>query len=243
VFAGSGSDEVIELLIKVFVGPGEHVVIAEPTYGMYGVASRMAGVAVSTAVLSEDFSLDPAAVLRFAKTFRGIVVVDEAYVEFSGKPSLTRSRNPPRNLVVLRTLSKAWGLAGLRVGYAVADPEVVGYLDRVKTPYNLNRVSAALAERALSRSGAMRKAVATITAERERLARALAQRGFFVFPSRTNFLLVRKPGAPALVPKLAKRFGVIIRDVSEKPRLKDCVRISVGTSNENRKLLRGMDQL
>ncbi len=262
IFVGNGSDEAIDLMIRIFVNPGEAIAIMEPTYGMYRVAADTAGVEVVSYSLDEQFqidlpslwkSLNPKVKIIFicspnnptgnlmrlesireiCTRFDGIVVVDEAYVEFASTPSLVKEIGTLKNLVVIRTLSKAWGLAGLRIGYAVADEEIIGYLDKVKPPYNVNRISCGVAVQALQNESAMARMRNAALEERAKLAEELAALGFTVFPSDANFLLVRYLGISKIAKDLAEKDALIVRDFGNKPTLQDCVRITVGTPEQN----------
>jgi len=272
IFVGNGSDEAIDLLIRLFVEPDEEIIVMEPTYGMYKVAAGVAGVAVRNCPLTKDFQVDIESLLlqikpktkiifccspnnptgtlipvqdieRLCQNFKGIVVVDEAYIEFASQPSLVEKIGKLENLVILRTFSKAWGLAGIRVGYAVAQEEVIAYLNKIKPPYNLNRVSGKLAIQALAQYPKMMKFRETILKEREKLAKDLTGLGFKVFPSETNFLLVSYLKASGIAKKLAEDYGIIIRDFGSKPQLLDCVRISVGTPEQNRSLITALSKI
>lgn len=272
LFIGVGSDEIIDLLIRLFVGPDEEVIVCEPTYGMYQVAADIAGIASRRCLLTSDFQLDlnaigpqagsktrllfccspnnptgnvlnPEDIEKLCKNFQGIVVVDEAYVEFSSKPSLLRALKLPENLVLLRTFSKAWGLAGARIGYAIMNPKIVEYLNKIKPPYNMNSVSALLAQQALENEKQFLEWRKVILAEREKLSNGFGALGFKVFPSEANFILVRRAGGARLVKRLAEEFKIIVRDVSGKSGLADCVRVSVGTPEENARLLKAAGEL
>jgi histidinol-phosphate aminotransferase len=272
IFVGNGSDEAIDLLIRLFVEPDEEIIIMEPTYGMYKVAAEVAGVAVKNCPLTKDFRVDTDALLaqvtaktklifccspnnptgtlipfqdieRLCQNFKGVVVVDEAYIEFASKPSLISKVGQLENLVVLRTFSKAWGLAGIRVGYAVAQEQVIEYLNKIKPPYNLNRISGKLATQALAQYPKMLEFRETILTERGKLAKNLANLGFTVFPSEANFLLVSCPKASEAAKRLALDYGIIIRAFGSKPMLKDCVRISVGTPEQNKLLVKALTKI
>ena len=272
IFAGNGSDEIIDLLIRLFVEQDEEIIIMEPSYGMYKVAAEVACVSVKSLLLKPDFTIDipdllsqvspkskiiflcspnnPTGTLikseeveNICRNFKGIVVVDEAYVEFASKPSLATMAPTSENLVVLRTFSKAWGLAGIRVGYAIASEMVIEYLDKIKLPYNLNRISSALAIEALDESEKMLELRATILKEREKLTSNLIDLGFKVFPSEANFLLVNYPNASEIAKTLALDYGIIIRDFGSKPLLKDCVRISVGSPEQNDLLIKSLTKI
>ncbi|MDO8593947.1 MAG: histidinol-phosphate transaminase [bacterium] len=269
VFVGSGSDEIIDLLIRLFLEQDEEIIVLEPTYGMYKVAAEVAGVKVKSLLLKPDFQIDISNLLSkidsktkiiflcspnnptgtlvnledvktICKSFKGIVVVDEAYIEFSSKSSLVKEILNTENLVVLRTFSKAWGLAGIRVGYAVAQEVVIEYLNKIKLPYNLNRISSSLAVEALKNYKKMLEFRTVILGERKKLAEKLTDLGFKVFPSEANFLLVSYPNASDIAKKLAVNYGIIIRDFNSKPLLKDCVRISVGSPEQNELLIKSL---
>lgn len=272
IFVGNGSDEAIDLLIRLFVEPNEEIMVMEPTYGMYKVAAEVTGVAVRNCLLTKNLQVDvdnllaqkssktkiifccspnnPTGTLipaqdieKLCKNFRGIVVVDEAYVEFASKPSLVIKVGLLENLVVLRTFSKAWGLAGIRVGYAVAQELVIDYLNKIKPPYNLNRISSKLAIQALAQYPKMLAFRETILQEREKLSKDLTSLGFKVFPSEANFLLVKYPKASVIAKKLADDYGIIIRNFGSKPMLKDCVRISAGTPEQNQSLIAALSKI
>lgn len=272
IFAGNGSDEAIDLLIRLFVEPDEEIMVIEPTYGMYRVAANLAGVKVRSLLMDKSFKIDFGKLIKriskktkiiflcspnnptgsvislleikqLCADFQGVVVVDEAYVEFASTPSLICKIENLENLIVLRTFSKAWGLAGIRVGYAVAQENIVEYLNKIKMPYNLNRVSSKLAIQALKQYPKMMKFREEILREREELAGNLRVLGFEVFPSEANFLLVRKPKASILAKQLAKDFGIIVRSFDAKPLLKNCIRISVGTPKQNKLLIQSLKKI
>ncbi len=267
----NGSDEGLDLLIRTFVDPSEWVVVAEPTYGMYRIVAEAHGAKVRAVQLDQRFDLDLQATLEAARGAKAVflcspnnptgnlldrarlerlisecdalIVVDEAYVEFSDAPSLVALVAQHRNLVVLRTFSKAWGLAAARVGYWIADPEVVEYVDRVNLPYPLSGLAARAALLALGRRQQMERWRRKIVAERERLAMRLRQLGLGVFPSDANFLLVRVPRAPEVYRRLAEEFGIVVRDRSGLPRLEDCLRVSVGRPEETDRLCAALEAI
>ncbi len=274
IFVGSGSDEIIDLLIRLFCEPANDTVcVVEPTYGVYRVAASVSAVGVDAADLGSDFQLDVPAVMEslgpgtkivflcspnnptgnllrkedivsLCAQTDAIVVVDQAYLEFadaSGDVSGEVSRFP--NLVILRTLSKAWGLAGIRLGYCIANPLVVSYLLRIKAPYNINAVTSKLALGALRNPGFIAAAVGVVRRERARLARELNGLAAVtrVFPSDANFILAEFRDAASVYERLAAR-GIIVRRRSE-PRLRDCLRITVGTEPENDRILRALREL
>lgn len=274
IFVGNGSDEPIDLLFRVFCEPGRHNAVSiAPTYGMYKVAAAINDVPMREVPLGADFSLDADKLLgaadentrllwlcspnnpsgnsfpdgtieRIVRSFQGIVVLDEAYIDFSKGPGFLSRLERFDNLVILQTLSKAWGMAGLRLGLAFAHPLIVETLSKVKYPYNINVVTQQIVEGRL-RNGIGRQ-VAEIVSERERVARVLERLPVIrkVFPSDANFLLVRVERPRELYESLIGA-GIIVRDRSGIPGCEGCLRITVGTPEENERLLQvlsAMDQ-
>ncbi|MCF7846014.1 MAG: histidinol-phosphate transaminase [Candidatus Peribacteraceae bacterium] len=267
VLIGNGSDEIIWLLLLAFVEANEEILTTAPTFSMYRVFAELLGLKVSEVALEEDYSLDIQKFLKkvSAKTKliflcspnnptgqtvpcvdvekvlrKGkLVIVDEAYIEFSPQKSCAKLLKQYPNLIILRTFSKAWGLAGLRVGVALADSAVIAILQKVRAPYSVDGLSQQLALDALTRSAKMKVAVKKILSEREKLTAALWKLGLIVSPSEANFLLVQFPSgvsATKVYEKLVKQFGIVVRDFSAKKLLKNSLRITVGTPAENSKL-------
>lgn len=267
-FVGNGSDEAIDLLMRAVCRPGrDRIIVMPPTYGMYEVAARINDVGVVHVPLDPDFqinvsrlwsalparakilfvcspnnptgnALDPDDIERLLAKFSGLVVLDEAYIDFCPDYSWLPRLREFDNLVVLQTLSKAWGLASVRVGMAFASREIVAVLDRMKPPYNVGGVNQSIALQALRDPGAMQRSVGQIVAGREWLAEELEGIATveYVYPSDANFLLVRVGDAPRVVRALRER-GVVVRDRSDEPGCEDCIRITVGTPEQNRRLL------
>lgn len=262
---GAGSDEVVDWLYKVFCDPGrDRVAIPEPTYGMYRVAADIFGVGIQEMRLTPGFDFDASQfleevatevkllflcspnnptgnlldrdeVLKACSSWKGIVVVDEAYWEFAGTESLAVTIVDHPNLVVMRTLSKAFGRAGLRIGYAIASPLIIDFFLKVKAPYNLSSVVQAEGlETATSVGEESARQIEAIVQERRRLAARLKEQPgvLEVFPSRANFLLFRCLHGPQLCRRLLDE-GVVIRDRGSLPGLEGCVRVSVGLPEEN----------
>ena len=268
IFLGNGSDEAIDLLLRAFCEPGrDNIILMPPTYGMYAVQANIHGVEIRKAPLQPDFSPDAAAVesvmnsnskllflcspnnptgqcvpedfiLEMLGDFPGLVVLDEAYSDFSEKPSWVKRLADFPNLVVLQTLSKAWGLAGLRVGMALANPFVINILNKIKYPYNLSTAAIRLAENALQHEQAMRAKVSRLLAERARLEVLLPQIACVVkvYPSDANFLLIRVTNADEVYRYLSEN-GIIVRNRSREMHCENCLRITVGTREENDQLL------
>ena len=274
LFVGVGSDEVIDLLLRIFCEPQKDaVLILEPTYGMYRVAADVNNVRVDSCLLTDDFQIDIEAVkegtkadtkvifccspnnptgnllnradiLSLCAQTSAIVVADEAYADFSQSESLISDAQRFPNLVILRTLSKAWGLAAIRLGYAIAHPQIISYLMKVKAPYNINILTTTEALTALDNTDHVQRSVASVAAERRRLVRELSTFRFVekVFPSDANFLLVRCSDARSLYRQLAQR-GIIVRDRTSEPKLENCLRISVGTPEQNNLLLNALKEI
>ena len=270
LFLGNGSDEAIDLVFRLFCEPGkDNAVIISPSYGMYGVAAAINDVEVRPVRLEEDFSLDSGKLLgscdqrtkviflcspnnpsgnAFPKgqlldicdRFPGIVVVDEAYVDFSEKGSLAREASSRDGLIVLQTLSKARAMAGLRIGMAISSPEIIRLMSMVKYPYNLSRAAMEKALEFLNKKIDIQ--VDTIINERERLASVLPHFPFVrkVFPSDANFLLTRVDNADALYGYLLEN-GIIVRNRSRVPGCEGCLRLTVGLPGENEALLNALE--
>ena len=266
MFIGNGSDEAIDLCFRVFCEPGvDNAVSIAPTYGMYKVAADINNVQMRQVPLGEDFSLpvedllaacdghtklmfvcspnNPTGnafpveqILRLAEAFEGILVVDEAYIDFSSQPSLTGYLAEFPNLIVLQTLSKAYGMAALRLGLAFADQRTMAMFANVKYPYNVSLASMEKAMSLLRRD--VSQEVALLNSERVRLAEALADlpRVRKVWPSDANFLLVEVDDARGLYDELLDA-QVIVRDRSKVVGCEGCLRISVGTPQENDKVI------
>lgn len=266
IFAGNGSDEAIDLMFRIFCTPGVHNAVSiAPTYGMYQVAADINNVEMRQVQLNPDFGLDadrllaatdadtrlvficspnnptgncfsPEAVLSVAQRFNGIVVVDEAYIDFADNPGFVAVLPQYPNLVILQTMSKAWGMAALRLGLAIADARIIEVMNRVKYPYNINAVTQAMAlERIKDAAG---PEVAEIKEQRQLLARELAQCPCVqkVYPSDANFLLVRVDNARALYTLLTDN-GIIVRDRSRVQGCEGCLRITVGTPEQNQRVI------
>jgi len=269
IFCGVGSDEIIDLLIRLFCEPGkDEVLILEPTYGVYRVQSDVNAVQASAVALDSSFQIDMkqtldtmtpetkilfccspnnptgnllriSDILELVSHAKGIVVVDEAYVDFADSAiQLVSLVDRYENLVVLRTLSKAWGLAGIRLGYCVAHPEIVSYLLRIKAPYSINAVTSKLALTALQKTEFFSSSVATVKRERTRMVEALRKVDGVqtIHPSDANFLLVEFLDAGKVFDALSRQ-GIIVRKRNEA-RLHNCLRMTIGTPEENDFLLR-----
>jgi histidinol-phosphate aminotransferase len=268
IFLGNGSDEAIDILFRAFCEPGrDNVIVCPPTYGMYEVSARINNIAVKKVQMTPNFQLnlegleetiDPNTKIIWLcspnnpsgnalyrediemvlNNFDGIVVIDEAYINFSRQRSFLPDLIDYPNLVILQTLSKAWGLAALRVGMAFASAGIIDVMNKIKPPYNINEPSQELASQALDEVEQVNEMIKIIVSERNRLAALLKQIPIVeeVFPSDANFLLVRIKEARKVYEYLLGK-GIVVRDRSTTPGCADCLRISVGTPKENDDLL------
>lgn len=268
IFFGNGSDEPIDLLIRLFCEPGEdHIITLPPTYGMYAVSSAINAVENVKVPLTKEFQIDlnavkavvnrhskllflcspnnpsgnllnKSAMLELVKIFPGMVVVDEAYIDFSPENSWISELGNYRNVIVLQTLSKAWGMAGIRVGVAMADPYVISMLERIKPPYNLSQANQQLALEALNAEWKKNEKVEVLLKERDRLVQELdaIDQILEIIPSAANFLLVRFDRAQELFDYLINE-KVIVRNRTKELYCENCLRLTVGTPEENTRLL------
>ncbi len=264
IFLGNGSDECIDLLFRCFCEPGkDNTIICPPTYGMYEVSAAINDIEIRKARLTNEFQLDLEAIesqvnentkiiwicspnnptansIRFQEievllnNFPGLVVVDEAYINFSKQRSLIRELGEYPNLVILQTFSKAWGLAGLRLGMAFASAEIVDLLDRIKPPYNINQATQDLALQALREVAQVNEMIREIVAMRDELAKVFQRMPLVekVYPSDANFLLVKVIDAPAVYKWLLDA-AIVVRDRSKVELCEGCLRITIGTEKEN----------
>jgi histidinol-phosphate aminotransferase len=272
IFLGNGSDEAIDHLIRITCTPKEdNILILPPTYGMYKVCADIQEVGIQEAPLTEEFeidldtvfdainaatkiiwicspnnpsgnSVDREAILQIVKSFpHKMVVVDEAYIDFSEEPSFIQELDKYPNLVVIQTFSKAWGMAGLRIGTAYAHPEIIKILNKVKYPYNLNQLTQAKLLESLDKEEQKNAYVKEILMLRDQLEEALRPMAEKIFPSQSNMLLVRFKDAKALFNYLLSQ-KVIIRDRTSVILCKDCLRITIGTAEENQILLEKIEE-
>ena len=268
IFLGNGSDECIDLLYRCFCTPGkDNVIICPPTYGMYEVSAAINDVEIRKAELSPDYQLnldaieslvDPHTKLIWVcspnnptgntikhqdialllNNFTGLVVIDEAYINFAKQRSWTVELKEYPNLVVLQTFSKAWGLAALRLGMAFASREIIGWLNNIKPPYNINQATQEIAGRALEEVGQVNDMIKEIVAMREELAKVFERMPLVekVYPSDANFLLVKMKEAGKVYEYLLSK-GIVVRDRSRVELCSGCLRITIGTEQENTALV------
>ncbi|PKD43596.1 histidinol-phosphate transaminase [Rhodohalobacter barkolensis] len=274
IFLGVGSDEPIDLLMRIFCEPGkDSILITPPTYGMYKVAANINNVAVQEVLLTEKFQLrtdeiieeanenskllflcspnNPTAndlkrtdLLKLVAKFKGIVVVDEAYIDFSRQESMAQMVRQYPNLVVLQTFSKAFGLAGIRLGVAISNPDIINYMLRVKAPYNINKLTADTALKVFDDMELMKFNINAIKDERDYVAEQLSHSNAVtkVYPSNANFILFKIKNAKEVYRQLAER-GVIVRYRGNEPLCEDCLRVTIGMPDENVKFLKALREI
>jgi histidinol-phosphate aminotransferase len=274
IFIGNGSDEAIDLLFRAFCEPGvDNVITLPPTYGMYKVSARINNVAVKEVLLDEFFEIDVISTIaqidsktkliflcspnnptgnslnrdsikRILHEFTGLVVVDEAYIDFSDLQSLTSWIEEFPSLVVLQTLSKAWGLASARIGLCMASEAVINLLNQIKPPYNISGPDQQQALEALAHVNEMNQRVAVIKNQREWLASELnkiLKLVCTVYPSDANFLLAKVIDANTVYQYLSAG-GIIVRNRSKEPNCENCLRITIGTEQENQLLIQKLKE-
>lgn len=271
IFLGNGSDEAIDILFRAFCNPGvDNVITLPPTYGMYEVSANINDVEVRKIPLKSDYQLNVEAIAEaiddhtkiificspnnptgnsidrqdietIIANFNGLVVIDEAYINYSRQKTFIQELTEYSNLVILQTLSKAWGLAGLRVGMAFASEELIEVFNKVKPPYNINEASQELALEALQNVDQVNNWIKETVAERNKLIEELSQCALVIkiYPSDANFVLVKTTNPKAIYSYLVS-LGIIVRDRSKVELCDGCLRITIGTPQENIELLNAL---
>ena len=274
IFLGNGSDEAIDLLYRIFCEPGrDNAIIFPPTYGMYEVCAEMNDAKLKKINLTKDYQLnidvienaiDPFTKLIFIcspnnptgnsinrsdveiilNNFDGIVAIDEAYINYAKQKTFISELTEFPNLVIMQTLSKAWGLAGLRLGMAFASTPIIDLMNKVKYPYNINTATQLLALEAMDNIDWVNEHIATTVVEREKLKTELLNLSMteIVYPSDSNFLLAKMKNAKKIYEQLCEK-GIIVRDRSKVILCEDSLRITIGTPGENQKLLEALNNL
>ena len=266
---GNGSDELIQTIILAFGGP---VLIPVPTFAMYDITSRALDQKVVSVPLTRDFDLDAELMLKKARESKAkviflacpnnptgnrfsdralrkilddtnaAVVIDEAYFSFSGRTFLPLLKKHP-NMIILRTLSKI-GFAGLRIGVLIASEKVVGELNKIRLPYNINVLSQAVAVAALKRRRALERHISLLISEREKLYNNLSKLpGVTAYPSETNFITFKIAADASIVHQLLKQNGILVKNLSKAGPLKNCLRVTIGTPEENREFLKTLNKI
>lgn len=268
IVLGNGSDEVLDLLFRAFCEPNvDNIITLPPTYGMYEVLANLNAIENREVILDANFepnlegifskidaktkiiflcspnnptgnSFSKESILTLLNNFKGIVLLDEAYIDFSEKESWLKELNNYSNLVISQTLSKAFGMAGLRLGILYASEEIVAVLNKIKPPYNVNILTQSKASSELELYPEIKDKTAYLQEEKNSLSKVLLEINFIqkIYPSDTNFILIKVDNASKRYNQLLEN-GIVVRNRSNQPLLENCLRITVGTKEENNKLL------
>ena len=274
ILLGNGSDEVLDLIFRAFCEPKEdNVLLLPPTYGMYGVLANLNNVATKEVLLSNTFdirlqetleaidkhtkilflcspnnpsgnALSPKKMEQLIASFDGIVVVDEAYIDFSKQASWLEQLQKYPNLIITQTLSKAYGMAGIRLGVCYASKEIIEVLNRIKPPYNVNELTQQRAIERLSDTPAVQREIADILDERDRLLKALEDIVFVIkiYPTDANFILIKVDNASKRYQELIDK-GIVIRNRTSQPLCENTLRLTVGSKEENKCLLQALKSI
>ena len=274
ILLGNGSDEVLDLLFRAFCEPKEDNVISlPPTYGMYGVLANINNVEHKEIILSEEFQPKVEAILEavtpntkiiflcspnnptgnsfttesvttILENFNGFVVIDEAYIDFSDKASWLAKLDQYPNLIITQTLSKAYGLAGIRLGICYGSPEVIAVLNKIKPPYNVNELTQQRALERLSNQSKIDNEIVSIIAQRDALLKVLKEVSFVekIYPSEANFILAKVDNANKRYDELIAK-GIVIRNRTTQPLCENCLRLTIGTEEENKKLMEALKKI
>ena len=274
VVFGNGTDEILDLIVRVFCNPNEDKIITlPPTYGMYNVIAKTNGVENIEIPLKSDFSIDKNQILKLnstsikvlflcspnnptgnsfdtnnltdlIKAFKGIVVIDEAYIDFSSKQSLISLIEDNNNLIIIQTMSKAFGMAGIRLGMGFSSKKIIDYLNKIKPPYNINVLTEKKALEELNKIDEIEKNISIVLDQRKLLVSSLEKLDFVekIYKSDANFLLVKVDNADLRYNQLLER-GIVVRNRSNQPLCQNCLRITIGTKNENTSLIKTLNEL
>ena len=271
---GNGTDEILDLIVRVFCNPNKDKIITlPPTYGMYDVIAKTNGVENIEIPLKSDFSIDKNEILKLSskttkilflcspnnptgnsfdtndlidliKGFNGVVVVDEAYIDFSSKQSLISLINENNNLIITQTMSKAYGMAGIRLGMGFSNQKIINYLNKIKPPYNINVLTERKALEELNKIDEIKKNIDLVLNQRKLLLSSLEKLDFVekIYKSDANFLLVKVDNANLRYNQLLEK-GIVVRNRSNQPLCQNCLRITIGTKNENTSLIKTLNEL
>jgi len=271
ILLGNGSDEVLDLIFRAFCEPKvDNVITLPPTYGMYGVLANINAVENREVLLSKDFqpqvekileavdsntkiiflcspnnptanSFSDESVVYLLQNFKGLVVIDEAYIDFSKKQSWMNELDEYPNLIITQTLSKAYGLAGIRLGICYASAEIISILNKIKPPYNVNELTQRRALERLNDPEKIKSEIASIIEQREELLKVLVGIKFVekIYPTEANFILVKVDDANKRYNELIAK-GIVIRNRTTQPLCDNCLRLTIGTELENTKLIEAL---
>jgi histidinol-phosphate aminotransferase len=274
ILLGNGSDEVLDLLFRAFCEPKvDNVITLPPTYGMYGVLANINAVENKEILLSEDFqpqvekilsavtdttkiiflcspnnptanSFSNESVIQLLENFAGLIVIDEAYIDFSEKESWMSKLEEYPNLIITQTLSKAYGLAGIRLGICYASAAVISVLNKIKPPYNVNQLTQSRALERLGNPEKIKAEIAAIIDQREELLKVLVDVKFVekIYPTEANFILIKVDDANKRYNELIAK-GIVIRNRTTQPLCENTLRLTIGTEEENKKLIEALEKL
>ncbi|MDA7708012.1 histidinol-phosphate transaminase [Flavobacteriaceae bacterium] len=274
VVFGNGTDEILDLIVRVFCNPNKDKIITlPPTYGMYDVIAKTNGVENIEITLKSDFSIDTDKILdlktsnikilflcspnnptgnsfeinvldNLIKKFNGIVVVDEAYIDFSSQKSLTNLIDKYENLIITQTMSKAYGMAAIRLGMGISNNKIISYINKIKPPYNVNTLTENKALEELNKIDEVKKNIDLVLNQRKLLLSSLEKLDFVekIYKSDANFLLVKVDNADLRYNQLLEK-GIIVRNRSNQPLCQNCLRITIGTKIENNSLIKTLNEL
>ena len=274
IIFGNGTDEILDLIVRVFCNPNrDKIITLPPTYGMYDVIAKTNGVENVEIPLKNDFSIDKNEILKLSskttkvlflcspnnptgnsfdindladliKSFNGVVVVDEAYIDFSSKKSLISLINENNNLIITQTMSKAYGMAGIRFGMGFSNEKIINYLNKIKPPYNINVLTERKALEQLNKIDQIKIGIELVLEEKKLLVACLERLEFVekIYESDSNFILVRVDNADLRYNQLSEK-GIIVRNRSNQYLCQNCLRITIGTENENKSLIKTLSQL
>jgi len=274
ILLGNGSDEVLDLLFRAFCEPKEdNVITLPPTYGMYAVLANINAVENKEVLLSEDFqprvgeiikaidentkiiflcspnnptgnSFSDESVVYLLQNFKGLVVIDEAYIDFSKKESWLNEFDEYPNLVITQTLSKAYGLAGIRLGICYASSAIIEVLNKIKPPYNVNELTQKRALERFANPEKIKSEIESIIEQREELHKVLVSVKFVekIYPTEANFILIKVDDAHKRYDELIAK-GIVVRNRTTQPLCENCLRLTVGTEQENKKLIKALKEL
>lgn len=274
ILLGNGSDEVLDLLFRAFCEPNQdNIITLPPTYGMYGVLANLNAIENREVLLTNDFqpnifeiiksinentkiiflcspnnptgnSFSEESVKTLLDNFNGLVVLDEAYIDFSNKESWLSNLNEHSNLVITQTLSKAFGMAGIRLGILYASETIIAILNKIKPPYNVNILTQNKALERLERNNDVGVEISNINSGREALLKQLLEVKFIqkIYPTDANFILVKMDNANIRYQQLLEK-GIVVRNRNSQPLCENCLRITVGTSEENIQLMKTLKSI
>ncbi|MDB4097793.1 histidinol-phosphate transaminase [Flavobacteriaceae bacterium] len=274
VVFGNGTDEILDLIVRVFCNPNQDQIITlPPTYGMYDVIAKTNSVENIEIPLKSDFSIDTDKILSLKesntkilflcspnnptgnsfdinvlsdliKDFRGVVVVDEAYIDFSSQKSLIKLIDKYENLIITQTMSKAYGMAGIRLGMGFSNEKIISYINKIKPPYNINILTENKALEELKKINEIKSNVNSILNQREKLISSLEKLDFVekIYESDANFILIKVDNADLRYNQLLKK-GIIVRNRTNQYLCQNCLRITVGIKNENKILIKTLNEL